>query len=153
MTSIMTSAPIIKHFNELTTQELYEILKLRNEVFVVEQQCIYPDLDNKDQESFHLMFHVDGQLAAYTRLVPAGLSFNEMSIGRVLTSPHHRNLGLGKKLMEASIAGCYEKFGKSDIRIGAQIYLLKFYQSFGFREEGAPYDEDGIEHIEMVKPV
>lgn len=78
-------------------------------------------------------------------------SYKEMSIGRVVTSPDHRGKGLGKSIMEASIAGCYEKFGKSAIRISAQLYLLKFYQSLGFTEEGLPYDEDGIPHIGMIK--
>ena len=143
----------IKDFKQLTTTELYQLLRLRSEVFVVEQNCPYLDLDNKDQKSFHLLYYVNDELAAYTRLLPTKLSFDEVSIGRVITSPSHRGLGLGKKLMEASIQGCYDKFGKSAIRIGAQLYLLKFYQSFGFIEEGAPYDEDGIPHIEMVKPV
>ncbi|MBL4676051.1 MAG: GNAT family N-acetyltransferase [Mucilaginibacter sp.] len=144
---------IIKHFTELTTAELYALLRLRAEVFVVEQNCVYLDLDGKDQQSFHLLYYADDELAAYTRLVPAGLSFNEISIGRVITSPRHRGTGLGKKLIDASIEGCYEKFGHQTIRIGAQLYLLTFYQSFGFVEQGEVYDEDGIPHIEMVKVV
>ncbi len=147
----MTKPYVIKHFTELTTPELYEILRLRSEVFVVEQNCPYLDMDNKDQKSFHLLYYTDGELSAYTRLLPAGLSFNEVSIGRVVSSPVHRGKGLGKQLMEASIQACEELFGKSPIRIGAQHYLLKFYQSLGFKEEGALYDEDGIPHIEMVK--
>jgi ElaA protein len=149
----MAQEYIIKHFKELNTKELYQILRLRNEVFIVEQNCPYHDIDNKDQESYHLFYCVKDELAAYTRLLPAKLSYNEVAIGRVVTSPSHRGLGLGKKLMEASIKGCYDKFGKSVIRIGAQVYLLKFYQSLGFIEEGKPYDEDGILHIEMIKPV
>lgn len=144
---------IIKHFSELTTTELYALLRLRAEVFVVEQNCVYLDLDDKDQQSYHLLYYADEQLAAYTRLVPAGLSFDEISIGRVITSPAHRGTGLGKKLIDASIDGCYEKFGRQAIRIGAQLYLLKFYQSFGFVEQGEVYDENGIPHIEMVKGV
>lgn len=148
----MAEEYVIKHFSELTTKELYSVLKLRCDVFVVEQQCPYADLDGKDIESYHLMYYVDDNLAAYTRLLPAGLSYTEISIGRVVTSPLYRGLGLGKKLMEASISGIYDKFGQQNIRIGAQLYLLKFYQSLGFKEEGEPYDEDGIPHIEMVKP-
>lgn len=143
----------IKAFNELTVLELYEVLRLRNEVFIVEQNCPYQDLDNKDQKSYHLLYYVDGQLAAYTRLLPAGISYADVSIGRVVNAAAHRGSGLGKKLMEASIQGCYQKFGISPIRISAQLYLLKFYQSLGFVAQGEPYDEDGIPHIEMVKPV
>ncbi|RFZ90743.1 GNAT family N-acetyltransferase [Mucilaginibacter conchicola] len=142
---------IIKPFNELTTTELYALLRLRAEVFVVEQNCVYLDLDGKDQQSYHLLYYADDELAAYTRLVPAGVSFDEISIGRVITSPRHRGIGLGKQLIDASIEGCYKKFGRQPIRIGAQLYLLKFYQSFGFVEQSEVYDEDGIPHIEMVK--
>lgn len=149
----MAQQYIIKQFEELALEELYQILSLRNQVFIVEQNCPYLDLDNKDQNSLHLLYYIDNDLAAYTRLLPAKLSFNDVSIGRVLTSPSYRGLGIGKKLMEASIEGCYDKFGKSIIRISAQLYLLKFYQSFGFVEEGVPYDEDGIPHIEMAKPI
>lgn len=148
----MTSSYIIKSFYELSVSELYELLRLRNQVFVVEQNCPYQDLDNKDQKSLHLLYYVDNQLAAYTRLLPAGISYDDVSIGRVVNAPTHRGLGIGKKLMQASIEGCYEKFGKADIRISAQLYLLKFYQSLGFEPQGEPYDEDGIPHIEMVKP-
>lgn len=149
----MTSTYSIKSFDELNTQELYEILRLRNEVFIVEQNCPYLDLDDKDQKSYHLRYHVDGQLAAYTRLIPAGVSYKEVSIGRVATSHKYRGTGLGKKLMEASIQGCNQKFGESNIRISAQLYLLKFYQSLGFNEINEPYDEDGIPHIEMLRSI
>ncbi|MBE9583489.1 GNAT family N-acetyltransferase [Mucilaginibacter sp. JRF] len=149
----MAQHTIIKHFTELTTTELYNILKLRSEVFVVEQNCPYLDPDDKDQQCYHLMLYVDNQLAAYARLLPAGVSYNEVSIGRVVTSPQFRGQGLGEKLMTTTINACYEKFGRSPIRIGAQLYLLKFYRSLSFEEVGEPYDEDGIPHIEMVKPV
>ncbi|WP_316831898.1 GNAT family N-acetyltransferase [Pedobacter aquatilis] len=147
----MQAKYIIKAFSEFSIEELYHVLRLRNEVFIVEQNCPYQDLDDKDQRSLHLLYYVDDQLAAYTRLLPQGISYEDISIGRVLTSAAHRGIGLGKKLMEASIAGCYEKFGPSPIRISAQLYLLKFYQSLGFEKIGEPYDEDGIPHIEMVK--
>lgn len=142
----------VKQFTELTTTELYEVLRLRNEVFVVEQKSIYLDLDNKDQKSLHLLYYADQQLAGYTRLLPAGVSYDVVSIGRVVISPLHRSIGLGKKLMEASIESCYEKFGETDICISAQYHLLKFYRSLGFIEEGHPYNEDGIPHIQMTKP-
>ncbi|MFB9080747.1 GNAT family N-acetyltransferase [Flavobacterium procerum] len=147
----MTSSYTIKSFDELTNHELYDMLRLRSEIFVVEQNCAYLDLDNKDQKSFHLLYYVDGEFAGATRLLPAGLSYNEISIGRVVIASTHRGLGLGVKLMEASIAGCEEKFGKSPIRIGAQYHLSKFYQSLGFVEQGEVYDEDGIPHIEMLR--
>ncbi len=140
----------IKSFDELTNNELYNLLRLRSQIFVVEQNCPYLDLDNKDQKSFHLLYYVNNEFAGSTRLVPAGLSFEEISIGRVVIADTHRGLGLGKKLMEASIAGCREKFGNGPIRIGAQYHLSNFYQSLGFVERGEVYDEDGIPHIEML---
>lgn len=146
----MTLSYTIKSFDELTNTELYAMLRLRSEIFVVEQNCPYLDLDNKDQKSFHLLYYVNNEFAGSTRLVPAGLSFKENSIGRVVISNSYRGLGLGKKLMEASIEGCYEKFGKGPIRIGAQYHLSRFYQSLGFVEQGEVYEEDEIPHIEML---
>lgn len=147
----MTFSHSIKSFDELTNHELYNMLRLRSEVFVVEQNCPYLDLDNKDQKSFHLLYYVNDELAGCTRLLPNGLSYDEISIGRVVIAPSHRGLGLGKKLMEVSISGCEEKFGKAPIRISAQYHLSNFYQSLGFTEQGEVYDEDGIPHIEMLK--
>ena len=141
----------IKSFKELSNEELYQILKLRSEVFVVEQHCVFLDMDNKDQESLHVMCYIDDKLAAYTRVLPEGLSFEEVSIGRVITSPLYRGLGLGKEIMEQSIAVCEKLFGIAPIRIGAQLYLKKFYNEFGFVEIGDVYIEDGIVHIEMVR--
>ncbi len=140
----------IKPFAQLTVDELYNLLRLRSEVFVVEQNCVFLDQDNKDQQCHHLLLHVDDQLAAYSRLVPAGLSYPEVAIGRVITSPAHRGTGLGRKVMELAIEGCNELFGAVPIRIGAQMYALPFYRSLGFVAEGEVYDEDGIAHIEMV---
>jgi ElaA protein len=142
-----------KHFNDLTPHELYEILHLRNEVFVVEQNCVFQDADHKDQQSYHLVGWIDNELAAYTRLVPPGVAYDEMSIGRVVTSPKYRRSGMGKLLMEESIIRCYDLFGKGAIRIGAQLYLKHFYESFGFQQEGEEYLEDGIPHIYMIKNV
>lgn len=142
---------ISKSFKELSNEELYQILRLRSEVFVVEQNCIFQDMDNKDQESLHVMCYLDATLAAYTRILPEGLSFEEVSIGRVITSPLCRGAGLGKEIMERSIALCEKQFGRTTIRIGAQYYLKKFYNELGFVEMSNVYIEDGIEHIEMVK--
>ena len=142
---------ICKKFDELTPHELYAILQLRNIVFAVEQNCIYPDMDDKDQNCYHLMGWLDNKLVAYTRLVPKGISYPDYpAIGRVVTSPVIRRTGGGKELMQLSIQKCYELFGNTTIKIGAQLYLKKFYESLGFVQSGGVYDEDGIDHIEMI---
>lgn len=141
---------VVKAFEELTTIELYKILKLRSEIFIIEQNCVYQDIDDKDLKCHHLMCLVDGNLAGYTRIVPRGLTYEDASIGRVVIGTAYRGLGLGKQLMEHSIQGCKDILKESTIRISAQLYLLKFYNSLGFKEVGEPYDEDGIPHIEMV---
>jgi ElaA protein len=140
----------IKPFHQLSVNELYQLLRLRSEVFVVEQNCVFLDQDNKDQQCYHLLLYADDKLAAYCRLVPPGISYPEVSIGRVITSSAYRGTGLGRKIMELAIQGCHYLFGPAAIRIGAQTYALPFYRSLGFVEEGEAYDEDGIEHIEMV---
>lgn len=142
---------IIKKFYELSNDELYAILRLRNEVFVVEQNCVYRDLDDKDQESYHLMGWKGNLLAAYTRILPPGISYEYASIGRVVTSPAARGEGIGKELMEKSIAEANRLFGLVPIKIGAQCYLEKFYTSLGFEKSSEPYFEDGIEHVEMIR--
>ncbi|WP_336515920.1 GNAT family N-acetyltransferase [Pollutibacter soli] len=139
-----------KSFDELTTNELYNILRLRSEIFVVEQQCIFLDMDDKDQQSYHVAGYVDDQLIAYARILPAGLSFAETSIGRVIAAKAARNSGAGRMLMEKSISHAKEIFGNQPIRIGAQLYLKKFYSSLGFNTVSDVYMEDGIEHIEML---
>lgn len=141
---------ICKTFTELTPDELYAILRLRSEVFVVEQNCVFLDMDNKDQKSHHLMGWRDGALVGYSRLLRQGISYMESSIGRVVTSPAARRLGVGRDLLNTSIATLYTLYGKQPIRIGAQCYLTKFYASFGFVPKGEIYLEDGIEHIEML---
>lgn len=141
----------LKKFDELSVHELYAILRLRSEVFVVEQNCVYHDTDNKDQSSHHLMGWQDEQLLAYTRILPPGLSYKEPSIGRVVTAPTARGGGVGRELMEQSIAKVLFLYGNKPIRIGAQVYLIPFYNSLGFVQSGDPYDEDGIKHVEMVK--
>jgi len=141
---------MLKAFNELTVHQLYEILKLRSTIFVLEQQCLYQDMDDKDKHCHHLMIFEDNQLAAYTRLVPAGVSFIEISIGRVITNPGYRGRGLARKLMQQSIEACYDLFGIQPIRIGAQLYLKDFYSSLGFVQQGETYLEDDIPHIEML---
>lgn len=142
---------ILKSFDSLTVTELYAILRLRTEVFVVEQNCVFQDMDNKDQQCHHLMGWKDNLLAAYTRLVPPGVSYEQASIGRVVTSPLARGGGLGKTLMEKSIEELTNLYGAGIIKIGAQLYLKKFYQSLGFKQIGEIYDEDGIDHIYMIR--
>lgn len=142
---------LLRTFDELTNTELYELLKLRSEVFVVEQQCIFLDMDNKDQHSHHLLGCIGQELAAYVRILPPGLSYAEPSIGRVVSSPRHRRTGAGRILMQRAIEVTIQLYGNQPIRIGAQLYLKNFYSSLGFEAQGDIYLEDGIEHIEMVK--
>lgn len=143
---------ILKSFDELNVYQLYEILRLRAEVFVVEQNCPYQDLDSKDIKSFHLIgTNEKNELIAYSRILPPNVSYNEASIGRVVTSQKYRKKGAGKELMKKSIDALYEKFGQVPIRIGAQLYLKIFYENFGFSQEGEQYLEDNIPHIIMLK--
>jgi ElaA protein len=142
---------ILKPFDELTPKELYNILQLRNEVFIVEQNCPYQDLDNKDLHAFHLMGMQKNKLLAYSRLLAPGISYSESSIGRVVSSPGVRKSGMGKKLMEESILQIKNLFQTDTIRIGAQLYLKKFYESFDFIQQGDVYLEDNIPHIIMLR--
>lgn len=139
-------------FEQLSVYELYEILALRQEVFVVEQNCPYLDCDGKDLRSWHLAGRdADGRLLAYTRLLPEGLAYaGYTSIGRVVSAPAARGTGAGRALMTESIAWSRRLFGPLPIKIGAQSYLLRFYESFGFVSTGEEYLEDGIPHTKMV---
>jgi ElaA protein len=143
---------ILDKFEDLTPYQLYAILQLRNEVFVVEQNCVFQDADNNDQESYHLMGFNENKLIAYSRLVPAGKMYKQASIGRVVTSLTIRRSGAGKELMKHSIDAVYNLFGIQPIKIGAQLYLRQFYCLFGFDQASSVYIEDGIEHIYMIKP-
>jgi len=141
-----------KSFAELTNDELYKILQLRNEVFVVEQNCPYQDCDNKDFTSHHITAWKDGNIVAYSRILPPGISYpGAASIGRVVTSPSARRQDLGKQLMAKSLENLYLLFGNVPVIIGAQLYLKTFYESFSFVQQGAVYFEDGIKHITMEK--
>jgi len=142
---------MLKKFEDLTPYQLYAILQLRNTVFVVEQNCVFQDADDKDQNAYHLMGFTDSKLVAYTRLIPPGEIYQEPSIGRVVTSPFIRKSGSGRELMNQSIDELYKLFGIRPIKIGAQLYLKSFYNSLGFQQVGEVYLEDGIEHIYMVK--
>ena len=141
---------LVKKFEELSPYQLYAILRLRNEVFVVEQNCVFQDADGKDAYAWHLMCWNDDRLIAYTRLLPKGISYTNASIGRVVTSHIARGSGIGKELMDRSIAFIYDIWGNQAIQIGAQLYLKKFYERFGFQQTSDIYLEDGIDHIEMI---
>lgn len=139
-----------KKFDELTNIELYEILKLRNTVFVVEQNCVYLDTDDKDLKSWHLSGYYQNQLVAYLRILPPGISYDEASIGRVVTHPKFRKHGFGIELMKTAIVKTLEQFDTDSIKISAQCYLLNFYSNLGFVAIGEEYLEDDIPHIEMI---
>jgi ElaA protein len=139
-----------QHYSELNKDTLYQILALRSEVFVLEQQCIYTDADFKDQQSWHLCGWKNGKLQAYARVIPPGISYPEASIGRVLTAASARKSGLGKWLMQIAIQQCRQQFPEHPIKIGAQLYLLEFYRNLGFQPIGETYLEDGIPHIIML---
>lgn len=138
-----------KSFNELTVYELYAILQLRNEVFSVEQNCVYQDADNKDQPAYHLCGWDGNTLAAYCRILPKGVSYAHPSIGRVVTSPQYRKGGHGREMMLLAVKKTIEQFNDDIIIISAQLYLKKFYESIGFVQISEEYLEDGIPHIKM----
>ena len=149
------STPIIwscKKMNELTASELYAILKLRSEVFVIEQHCVYLDPDGKDGgNTWHLCGWLNGEVpVAYARLLAPGVAYTEASIGRVVTNPAYRKDGYGKILMQKAIQHTCDLFSTATIKIGAQQYLTEFYNNLGFRVSGDPYIEDGIPHVEML---
>ena len=149
----MEKAFTVKQFDELTTTELYQILKLRSEVFVVEQNCVYLDQDDLDFNSYHLMQQVDGLFVGYTRLLPPGLDFEDAAaIGRVITAPKLRRKGYGRPLMKESIRICRDLWPERSIKIHAQSYLLNFYREFGFNTYGSEFLEDGIPHWFMELP-
>lgn len=140
-----------KNFHALNTQELYGLLQLRSEVFVVEQDCVYQDLDGKDSKAIHVIGKKGDKVVAYTRVFAPGDYFPEASIGRVVVKKDQRKYGYGKTIMEASIKAVEAQLHTTTIRISAQTYLRKFYSSLGFQAEGEEYLEDGIPHVSMVK--
>lgn len=135
-------------FDDLSPADVYNFLKLRQDIFIIEQDCIYEDIDLLDFQSEHLMLYDRTTLAAYSRIVPAGKKFDLPSIGRIIVAVNYRNKGLGRKLVEKSIE-YIRKGGHQAILIEAQIYLQKFYESFGFVKISDPYNLDGIDHIKM----
>lgn len=142
---------VIKSFEELKTQELYRILQLRSEIFVVEQNCVYQDMDNKDQKALHVLGYKNDDMVAYTRIFKPGDYFEYASIGRVIVSQKERKHKYGYEIMNASIKAVKDYFNETNIKIGAQCYLKKFYNNLRFFEVGEEYLEDGIPHIHMVR--
>lgn len=140
-----------RSFAELSPEELYAIIAVREAVFVVEQDCAYLDADGLDRRSRHLMAWRDGELLAYLRLLEPGSKYPEASIGRVLTVPPVRGTGLGREMLARGVARAEADFPGTGIRISAQAHLEKFYAEFGFDRVSEPYDEDGILHIEMFR--
>lgn len=140
----------LKEFTELTTAELYEILKLRAEVFVVEQNCPYQDLDDKDQSSYHLFLEDNGQIIAVLRILPENIAYKEMAIGRLIVKKSYRGKGISRKMMVRAMEFITEDLGKEKIRLSGQAYLSDFYQSLGFEKVSEMYLEDGIEHFEFL---
>lgn len=141
-------------FDELTTRQLYAILKVRQEVFVIEQRCFYLDNDDIDQVSYHVIGgDAAGNIMAYARLIPAGAVYSEVSVGRVLVVEKARGKGLGRKLTQQCIAEVTRLWGAVPIRLSAQAYLVHFYEGFGFHTVGSEYLDAGIPHIEMLRPI
>lgn len=140
-----------KKFDELSRSQLYEILQLRSEIFVVEQNCTYQDLDGKDQEALHVLGTKNNKIVAYARCFAPGLYFEEAAIGRILVKAAERKFGLGHQIVEASINALEEKFRPKTIQLSAQQYLIAFYETHGFETMGEGYLEDGIPHIAMVR--
>lgn len=141
----------ISPFEQLSLDELYKVLQLRSEVFVVEQNCVYQDIDSKDQKALHLLAIENNQIIAYARLFKPNDYFDNASIGRVIVKPTHRSKAIGHKLMTHAIKGIQEFFNQTKITISAQLYLKDFYQSHQFVQTSEPYLEDGIPHIEMKR--
>ena len=142
---------VCKTFDELSLIALYRLLQIRSQVFNVEQRCDDQDLDDKDQDARHLCIYDGETLCAYARLLPPGVSYREMSIGRVAVAQAYRRKNIGRTLMESAIENCYRIFGEGAIKISAQAYLQQFYESLGFRKISDIYAEAGIEHIKMIK--
>ncbi len=141
----------VKRFSELLIQELYDLLQLRSEIFVVEQDCVYQDLDGKDQKALHILGYKSGKIVAYTRVFKQGDYFKETSIGRVVVKENERQYKYGYAIMKASIEAIKKHYNTTEIKISAQTYLKRFYNNLEFKEVGEEYLEDGIPHINMIK--
>ncbi len=142
---------IAKNFSKFSVPELYEVLRLRAEVFVVEQNCVYQDIDNKDQKALHILGYKNNELVAYTRCFKPGIYFEEAAIGRVLVKENERKYGYGHEILKASIYEIEKRYNSKNIKLSAQQYLIKFYESHHFKAIGEGYLEDGIPHIAMLR--
>ena len=140
----------LKKFDDLTSDELYGILKLRSEVFVVEQDCVYQDLDDKDQVSYHLFLKDNDEIAAVLRIIPENVSYEEMAIGRLIVKKEYRKRGISKVMMKKAIDFIVNDLGKNKIRLSGQAYLTDFYINLGFKKVSDEYLEDGIKHYEFL---
>ncbi len=141
---------MLKQYNDLTIDELYNILKERVAVFVLEQKCLYPEIDGKDKAAYHLFKEKDGEIIAYLRILPKGTVFDEVALGRVLVHKEHRGDGIARDLLDKAIHFVYDELNENRVRIQAQEYLLNFYASFGFTAISDTYLEDGIPHVDMI---
>lgn len=141
---------ILKKFDQLSLDELYDIIRLRLEVFVVEQDCVYQDLDDKDQVSYHLFVRDNDEIIAVLRILPENVSYEEMAIGRVIVKKSYRGRGISKEMMNKAIDFIVNDLGKNKIRLSGQAYLTDFYISLGFRKVSDEYLEDGIKHYEFL---
>jgi ElaA protein len=141
----------VKPYKDLSIDELYSLLRLRSEVFVVEQNCVYQDMDEKDKKAIHILGLKNNEIVAYARIFKPDDYFKEASIGRVVVSQKERGSGLGYKIMNASIKAILDEFQEYNIKVSAQKYLKKFYNNLGFKQVGEEYLEDGIPHIAMIK--
>ncbi|MET0534107.1 MAG: GNAT family N-acetyltransferase [Steroidobacter sp.] len=141
-----------RQYAELSPQQIYAIFAARQAVFIVEQNCPYLDMDGKDLEALHLIAWSGDDVAAYLRVIAPGVSFTEPSLGRIITTKIGRGTGLGRELVARGLNKVYELYPTLPTRIGAQAHLHKFYGSLGFAQASEPYDEDGIPHIEMLRP-
>lgn len=145
-----------KTFTQLDIDALFDVLKMRQDIFIVEQDCVYSDIDEWDKNALHLCGYrnesqTQNSLSVYARIIPPGLKFKEAAIGRVIVSPGFRGAGAGSTLMQKSLAICAKEFPGCAVRISAQAHLEVFYQNLGFRAISEPYDEDGIEHLDMLR--
>lgn len=143
----------VKPYQSLSKDELYAILRIRTEVFVLEQHCVYQDLDGKDDKAFHIIGMEDNMIVAYARCFPPGIYFKESAIGRVLVRENYRKLGYGHKIVDAAIGAIETHFNAKEIRISAQLYLVTFYELHDFKTVGNRYLEENIPHISMIRKV
>ncbi|TNE70267.1 GNAT family N-acetyltransferase [bacterium] len=141
---------VVKKFDELSSAELYDILKLRQDVFIIEQQSIFEDLDRKDQACYHVLGKLENEIVAYARILRPGLSYDEASVGRIITSASIRGTNKGRELVRFSVDYCRFLYPGEPIRISAQQHLQSFYGEFGFTTDSSPYDDGGILHVEMI---